>query len=73
MTQEDLLSMFMHAVGILLHDWKHMYFPVPSKCTLVVDDCSRDKAQDLLSSLGVHVVASHRFLRGFIGSKDEVL
>ena len=33
------------------------YFTVPSKCALVVDDCSKDKAQDLLSSLGVHVVA----------------
>ena len=49
------------------------YFPESSKCVLVIDDRSKDKAQDLFFSLGVHVAAGHRFLEGFIGSKDEML
>ena len=72
------------AAGILddLYEWftllrdqgpAYGYFPALSKCVLVVDDCSKDKDQDLFSSLGVHVAADHRFLGGFVGSKDEIL
>lgn len=46
------------------------YFPEPTKCVLVVDECCKDRAVDMFCPLGVQVVTGHRYLGGFIGSND---
>ena len=53
----------LHEQFTLLCDWGHAYgyFPEPSKFGLVVDGCRKNKAQDLFSSLGVHVAAGHSY------------
>ena len=53
---------------LLHHGPQYGYYPNPSKCCVVVDSSSRDRATHMFSPLGVQVVSSHQFLGSFWGT-----